>query len=109
MVESAITVVGAAIVYSLTVFFFGKQTKPDPEPFNVRKFTRAVIIGIGVGAVSLQMGITLSITNVADVAQSFGIVAIADQIVKAIFRNLNIDAAGGWISRTAKSILDYGS
>lgn len=77
--------VGGAIVYSLSTFF-SKRAGKDPEKFNYRKFLRAIVIGVVVGVVALSQGVELTPSSFEQLAGSSGVVAVADQITKLLWR-----------------------
>lgn len=59
-----------------------KCADPDAEPFQPRKFLRAVIIGV----YAWSAGIDLSPAKVSNIAFSTGIVVVADQLAKLAWR-----------------------
>lgn len=86
VMQAAVFVVGA-IVYGL-VSYFTKRTKPDGEPFDVRKILRTVIIGVIVGLFAWQQGIALDLGNFWQLATAIGAPALAERIVQIIYRIL---------------------
>lgn len=85
MVETAITVIAASIIYAL-VHYWAKRKRAAPEKFEPKKFARAVIIGVVVGATAWQMGTEVTFSNFESVASAIGAVGVADQLVKVIWR-----------------------
>lgn len=94
-VESAVVLFVAAIAYSIVVWLPKRIRPGDPETFDVRKFLKALIVGVVVAAYAYSTGVELSLTSFPDLVTASGATLVAERVVTFIFRALKQARAAG--------------
>lgn len=79
------TIVLAAVIYS-AAHYLPKRAGPNEEPWELRKVIKTAVIAVLVAAYALYQGITLTPTNLPQIAMSIGAVGVAEKAAQLIVR-----------------------
>jgi len=81
---------GAVAGVSYALIFYAKAVQSGAEPFDLKKFTRALLIGLIVGGISAASGIPLTEATYQTQVLAYGFVTVlVDQIIKLLWRARN--------------------
>lgn len=76
-----------AMGYALLTYG-AKRSKTDAEPFDARKLTRTLLVGLIVGGYAYARGLELSLSEFSGLAEASGATVLAEQLSKILWRNL---------------------
>lgn len=85
MYEQIIIAIAAAIIYGLAGYF-----KSSGETFDKEKFLTTVVIGLVVGIIQVYVGVSYEAAYT--LALSVGIIAMVENIMKAIYRHIFVQS-----------------
>jgi uncharacterized membrane protein len=84
-IQTVVTTIVTSIMYAIAAYSHKWQKE---ETFSPRKVLRTVIVGLLVGLAAVAYGLEVTPDSVVTIAQSFGLVAVADHLSKTIINQL---------------------
>lgn len=88
-VGSLVIAMFSAVVYALSMYVKKHLNKENPQDFDVAKFTTTVIWGAIIGVVLQYSGVDITEQTVEQQFITYvGLIAITENIVKAIIRSI---------------------
>jgi|APHM01.1.fsa_nt_gi hypothetical protein len=85
-VANVVTMLVTSVLYSLAAYSHKWQ---KGEEFDSQKLLKTVLVGLGAGGIAVYFGFDPSPDRIVSIAETFGLVAVADHLSKFIWRQVS--------------------